>query len=153
MTMYDNQSGNKPIKRPRGRPRGMRRVTHCTHGAYSKNPMEVYEYWKKHAPGIADFVDGLFNGFKRKLGWGEGHPQTEELQRLCVMMASRNIMTNNAIEKDLRMPVRDPETKNIVQFRAHHLLTPLTDFDDQIWQKLKDLGIITTQSDTIGSGT
>lgn len=133
---------NSMTKRRRGRPKGLRRVTRCTHGGFSKNPSEVDEYWQKHSPAVADFVDHIFEAFRYSLGWSEIHPLIHELRFLTVAIASRNLMHGEIIKNDFKMPVRDPQTHAIIRYRAHHLIEPVLAFDARIQQKLKDFGLI-----------
>ncbi len=142
MTISDKQSDNKPIKRPRGRPKGLRRVTRCTHGGFSENPLEVYEYWQRHKPEVAKFVDNTFYAFRHSLDWNPGHPLINELRVLAIMIASRNLMHGEMLKHDFKMAVRDPRTHSVVRFRAHHLIDPGMAFDARIHQKICDYGLL-----------
>jgi hypothetical protein len=71
-----------------------------------------------------------------------------ELRYIAVQMVSRDLMTNKAISADFKGAVHDPETGQIVAFKAHYLLSCITTFDARIQQKLKDFGLLVPPSRT-----
>lgn len=111
-------------------------------------PADAYYYWRKKKPEIAHFIDDLVESFRLKVNWDPSHPLMNELRYICVQMVSRDLMHNKAISADFKSAVRDPDTGQIVAFKAHYLLNNITTFDARISQKLKDFGLLVPPSRT-----
>ncbi len=111
-------------------------------------PADAYYFWKQKKPEIAHFIDELAESFRLKLNWDPSHTLMNELRYIAVQMVTRNLMHNKAIEADFKSAIHDPETGQIVAFRAHYLLDKITTFDARIQQKLKDFGLLIPPSRT-----
>jgi hypothetical protein len=57
-------------------------------------------------------------------------------------------MHTKAIAADFKSAIHDPETGQVVAFKAHYLLDKVTTFDARIQQKLKDFGLLIPPSRT-----
>jgi hypothetical protein len=132
-----------------GRPLGMARlaVTSVTTGAGCL-PSDAMYFWSQNKPEIAQFVKDLAESFRIKLGWDESNNLMNELRYIAVQIVSRDLMTNKVISADFKSSVHDPETGQIVAFKAHYLLSNITTFDARIQQKLKDFGLLVPPSRT-----
>lgn len=133
-----------PGARKGGRPKGLKRMTHFTHGARCKDWHDAYNYWQRKKPEIAHFIDDLAERFRLELGWQPSDPRVEELKYLGVLVCSRNLINNKILEDDFKNPVRDPRTGRIIRFRAHYLFRSVIAFDIRVQQKLKDFGLISS---------
>jgi hypothetical protein len=111
-------------------------------------PSDAMYFWSQNKPEIAQFVKDLAESFRIKLGWDESHTLINELRYIAVQIVSRDLMTNKVISADFKGAVHDPETGQIVAFKAHYLLNCLTTFDARIQQKLKDFGLLVPPSRT-----
>lgn len=111
-------------------------------------PTESYAYWVQHDPEKAQFVDDLAESFRLKLSWDFTHPLINELFYTAVQMVTRDIMHNKAIEADFKSAIHDPDTGEVVAFKAYYLLSSITTFDARISQKLKDFGLLVPPSRT-----
>ena len=122
-------------------------VTSVTTGAGCL-PSDAMYFWSQNKPEIAQFVKDLAESFRIKLGWDESHNLMNELRYIAVQIVSRDLMTNKVISADFKSSVHDPETGQIVAFKAHYLLSCITTFDARIQQKLKDFGLLVPPSRT-----
>jgi hypothetical protein len=122
-------------------------VTSVTTGAGCL-PSDAMYFWSQNKPEIAQFVKDLAESFRIKLGWDESHTLMNELRYIAVQIVSRDLMTNKVISADFKSSVHDPETGQIVAFKAHYLLSNITTFDARIQQKLKDFGLLVPPSRT-----
>ena len=122
-------------------------VTSVTTGAGCL-PSDAMYFWSQNKPEIAQFVKDLAESFRIKLGWDESHTLMNELRYIAVQIVSRDLMTNKVISADFKSLVHDPETGQIVAFKAHYLLSNITTFDARIQQKLKDFGLLVPPSRT-----
>jgi hypothetical protein len=111
-------------------------------------PSDAMYFWSQNKPEIAQFVKDLAESFRLKLGWDESHTLMNELRYIAVQIVSRDLMTNKVISADFKSSVHDPETGQIVAFKAHYLLSNITTFDARIQQKLKDFGLLVPPSRT-----
>jgi len=146
------QGGTKYLKHSNpniGRKPGQKRlaVTSVTTGIQCL-PADAYYFWKQNKPEIAHFIDDLAESFRLKLNWEPSHMLMNELRYIAVQMVTRNLMHNKAIEADFKSAIHDPETGQIVAFKAHFLLDKITTFDARIQQKLKDFGLLIPPSRT-----
>lgn len=122
-------------------------VTSVTTGAGCL-PSDAMYFWSQNKPEIAQFVKDLAESFRIKLGWDESNNLMNELRYIAVQIVSRDLMTNKVISADFKSSVHDPETGQIVAFKAHYLLSNITTFDARIQQKLKDFGLLVPPSRT-----
>lgn len=113
-------------------------------------PTNTYYYLKKNEPQTAQFIDNLIESFRLKLSWDISHPLMNELRYIAVQMITRDRMHTKAIAADFKSAIHDPETGQVVAFKAHYLLDKVTTFDARIQQKLKDFGLLIPPSRTEG---
>lgn len=111
-------------------------------------PTNAYYYWKQNKPEIAHFIDVMAESFRLKLNWDPQHTLMNELRYIAVQVVTRDLMHNKAIEADFKSAIHDPETGQVVAFKAHFLLDKVTTFDARIQQKLKDFGLLVPPSRT-----
>ena len=111
-------------------------------------PTNTYYYLKKNEPQTAQFIDNLIESFRLKLNWDISHPLMNELRYIAVQMISRDRMHTKAIAADFKSAIHDPETGQVIAFKAHYLLDKVTTFDARIQQKLKDFGLLIPPSRT-----
>jgi hypothetical protein len=122
-------------------------VTSVTTGAGCL-PSDAMYFWSQNKPEIAQFVKDLVESLRIKIGWDTSHVLMNELRYIAVQMVSRDLMTNTAISANFKSAIHDPETGEIVAFKAHYLLSSITTFDARIQQKLKDFGLLVPPSRT-----
>jgi hypothetical protein len=115
---------------------------------YMSLPVNAYYYWTTKRPDLVKLVDDITESFRLELKWDFTNPRLIELKYLAVQIVIRNLMTNKALEADFKSAVYDPETHEVVGFKAHFLLDKVSSFDSRIMQKLKDFGIIVPPSRT-----
>ena len=111
-------------------------------------PANAYYFWKQKKPEIAHFIDDMAESFRLKLNWDPQHTLMNELRYIAVQVVTRDLMHNKAIEADFKSAIHDPETGQVVAFKAHFLLDKVTTFDARIQQKLKDFGLLVPPSRT-----
>jgi hypothetical protein len=111
-------------------------------------PTNTYYYLKQHEPETARFIDDMIESFRLKLSWDIDHPLMNELRYIAVQMITRDRMHTRAIAADFKSAIHDPETGQVVAFKAHYLLDKVTTFDARIQQKLKDFGLLVPPSRT-----
>jgi hypothetical protein len=122
-------------------------IPSLTTGEYAL-PTNTYYYLKQHEPETARFIDDMIESFRLKLSWDISHPLMNELRYIAVQMISRDRMHTKAIAADFKSAIHDPETGQVVAFKAHYLLDKVTTFDARIQQKLKDFGLLIPPSRT-----
>jgi len=111
-------------------------------------PTNTYYYLKQNEPETARFIDDMIESFRLKLGWDTSHPLMNELRYIAVQMTTRDRMHSKAIAADFKSAIHDPDTGQIIAFKAHYLLANVTTFDARIQQKLKDFGLLIPPSRT-----
>lgn len=127
-----------------GRPPGIVRLTRCNTGCYSKKmqPIDIYNFWRKHRPGNAMCVNTITARFLRYLGWTPDHERAKEVQTLAIRIVSRDLLFLMILEMDFTRPVKKPGTELIVTYRASDQFLTLRHMDDEIDRRLKNLGLM-----------
>ncbi len=132
-------------KRSAGRPRGLGpRLTRGGSGAYltSTTPEEIYDYWKRHAPGNARRADEITFIYLRELKWSSNHPRYAEVKTLAIKTVSRGALFVRILEQDFTRTVRDPLTGKEVRKRPCDQFARLEELDSEIHERLSSLGLL-----------
>lgn len=149
MSITNNPPASKSNKTPaprkiRTKPRPLNALTH---GAFCKDPILVYEYWRKNNRPNSDLVDEIYNRYAKFLPMQGSLPDPRErtLRILAVKCVSRELAQAVAIKKGMVRPIRDGKTGNTRFLRIHNLLTQSLKIDAEIQKLLHDLDLLASR--------